>query len=134
SRLMTLNRQRIIESSAQRRLLLASGWGPWAKEGALFSYGPDLDVIVRRAATYVDKILKGAKPGDLPIEQPTKFDLVLNLTTATNDPRIVPAARRRGDRVKRREFITLLGGAPAAGGVAARRRPARRPVPPAAPR
>jgi len=82
SRLMTLNRQRIIDSSAQRRLLLASGWGPWAKEGALFSYGPDIDVIVRRAATYVDKILKGAKPADLPIEQPTKFDLVVNLKTA----------------------------------------------------
>jgi putative tryptophan/tyrosine transport system substrate-binding protein len=82
SRLMTLNRQRIIESSRQRRLLLVSGWGPWANEGALFSYGPDLDAIVRRAATYVDKILKGAKPGDLPIEQPTKFELVINLKTA----------------------------------------------------
>jgi putative tryptophan/tyrosine transport system substrate-binding protein len=82
SRLMTLNRQRIIESSRQRRLLLVSGWGPWANEGALFSYGPDLDAIVRRAATYVDKILKGAKPGDLPIEQPTKFALVINLKTA----------------------------------------------------
>jgi len=82
SRLTTINRQRIIESSQQRRLLLVSGWGPWAKEGALFSYGPDLNVIVRRAATYVDKILKGAKPADLPIEQPAKFDLVINAKTA----------------------------------------------------
>ena len=82
SRLMTLNRQRIIESAQQRRLLLVSGWGPWAREGALLSYGPDLDAIVRRAAGYVDKILKGAKPGDLPIEQPTKFDLVINAKTA----------------------------------------------------
>ena len=82
SRLMTLNRQRIIESAQQRRLLLVSGWGPWAKEGALLSYGPDLDAIVRRAAGYVDKLLKGAKPGDLPIEQPTKFDLVINAKTA----------------------------------------------------
>src|SRR5262249_25815764 len=82
SRLTTINRQRIIESSQQRRLLLVSGWGPWAKEGALFSYGPDMNVIVRRAATYVDKILKGAKPADLPIEQPTKFELVINLKTA----------------------------------------------------
>ena len=82
SRLMTLNRQRIIESSQERRLLLASGWGPWAKEGALFSYGPDLNAITRRAAYYVDRILKGAKPADLPVEQPTKFELVINLKTA----------------------------------------------------
>jgi ABC-type uncharacterized transport system substrate-binding protein len=82
SRLMTLNRQRILESAQQRRLMLVSGWGPWAKEGALLSYGPDLDAIVRRAAGYVDRILKGAKPGDLPIEQPTKFELVINARTA----------------------------------------------------
>jgi putative ABC transport system substrate-binding protein len=82
SRLMTLNRQRILESAQQRRLMLVSGWGPWAKEGALLSYGPDLDAIVRRAAGYVDRILKGARPGDLPIEQPTKFELVINARTA----------------------------------------------------
>jgi len=82
SRLMILNRQRIIESSQERRLPLASGWGPWAKEGALFSYGPDLNTVTRRAAIYVDKILKGAKPADLPIEQPTKFELVINAKIA----------------------------------------------------
>jgi ABC-type uncharacterized transport system substrate-binding protein len=79
---MTTNRQRIIESSRERRLLLASGWGPWAKEGALFSYGPDLNAMTRRAASYVDKILKGAKPADLPVEQPTTFELVINMKTA----------------------------------------------------
>jgi len=82
SRLMTANRARIIQFSSQRRLLLASGWGPWAREGALFSYGPDLDVITRRAAAYVDKILRGARPDELPVEQPTTFQLVINGKTA----------------------------------------------------
>jgi putative ABC transport system substrate-binding protein len=62
--------------------LLASGWGPWAREGALLSYGPDLDFITRRAAAYVDKILRGAKPAELPVEQPTRFQLVINAKTA----------------------------------------------------
>jgi putative ABC transport system substrate-binding protein len=82
SRLMSLNRQRITDFATRQRLALVSGWGPWAEGGALLSYGPDLDVSVRRAATHVDRILKGASPAILPVEQPTKFDLVINLRTA----------------------------------------------------
>jgi putative tryptophan/tyrosine transport system substrate-binding protein len=78
SRLMLINRARIIEFSRRHQLLLASGFGPWAREGALLSFGPDTDASTKRAAAYVDKILRGAKPGELPIEQPTKFQLVIN--------------------------------------------------------
>jgi putative ABC transport system substrate-binding protein len=82
SRLMTLNRMRIIEFAAQHRIILASGWGPWAQSGALLSYGPDLDVIVARLGSYVDKIVKGTRPAELPIEQPTRILLVINLKVA----------------------------------------------------
>jgi putative ABC transport system substrate-binding protein len=78
SRLMLINRASIIEFSRRHQLLLASGFGPWAREGALLSYGPDTDASTKRAAAYVDKILRGAKPNELPIEQPTKFQLVIN--------------------------------------------------------
>jgi putative ABC transport system substrate-binding protein len=82
SRLMTLDRNGIIAFADRHRLLLASGWGPWAREGALLSYGPDLDEITRRSAAHVDKILRGASPADIPIEQPTRFQLVLNAKRA----------------------------------------------------
>ena len=82
SRFMNLNRPRIMEFASKQRIPLVTGWGPWARTGSFLSYGPDLDTLVRRAATHVDKILKGAKPADLPVEQPMKFELVINLKTA----------------------------------------------------
>src|SRR6266705_460524 len=82
SRFMNLNRSRVLEFVGKQRVHLVTGWGPWARAGSLMSYGPDLDALVRRAATHVDKILRGAKPADLPVEQPTKFELVINLKTA----------------------------------------------------
>ena len=100
SRLMTLNRARILDLAAQNRLLIVSGWGPWAAEGGLLSYGPDLDAVIRNSATYVDKILKGAKPADLPVEQPTKFELVINLKTAKAlGLTIPPSVLARADEV-----------------------------------
>jgi len=82
SRLMNLNRKRILEFVGQQRVPLVSGWGAWATAGGLLSYGPDLDVLAQRAAAHVDKILKGAKPSELPVEQPSRFELVVNLKTA----------------------------------------------------
>jgi putative ABC transport system substrate-binding protein len=82
SRLMTLDRAGIIAFADRHRLLLATGWGPWTREGALLSYGPDLDEITRRSAAHVDKILQGASPADIPVERPTRFQLVLNAKKA----------------------------------------------------
>lgn len=72
----------LIRLASEKRLPLATHRKEWVQQGALFSYGPDLASIGREAAPYVDKILKGAKPGDLPVPQPTRFELVINLKTA----------------------------------------------------
>ncbi len=80
--LLATERQRILKFAlAQRWPVVAGGLG-WAEGGALLSYSADRLANFRRAAYYVDKILKGTKPGDLPIEQPTKFELVINMKTA----------------------------------------------------
>jgi putative ABC transport system substrate-binding protein len=80
--LIETHRIRTLQLAAQSRLPVMSELREFVEDGGLLAYGPSLPDSFRRAATYVDKILKGATPGDLPMEQPTKFELVLNLKTA----------------------------------------------------
>ena len=81
--LFDAHRHRILDVAAQRRLpVMATDVRGWVEEGALMFYGLSSPANYRRAATYVDKILKGAKPADLPVEQPMQFELIINLKTA----------------------------------------------------
>jgi putative ABC transport system substrate-binding protein len=75
-------RKRIVDLATRSRLPAMYFFQEFAEEGGLVSYGPSDTDLYRRSATYVDRILHGAKPGALPIEQPTKFDLVINLKAA----------------------------------------------------
>jgi putative tryptophan/tyrosine transport system substrate-binding protein len=76
------NRIRIITLAQDARLPMITVLKEYVQAGGLMSSGPNNTELFRRAADYVDKILRGAKPGDIPVEQPTKFELAINLTTA----------------------------------------------------
>src|SRR5438876_2802556 len=80
--LVMQHRKQIIEFAALQRIPVISGWSEFAKSGGTMTYGPNLKASFRLLAAYVDKILKGANPGELPVEQPTKFELVINLKAA----------------------------------------------------
>jgi putative ABC transport system substrate-binding protein len=99
-----LNSQRtlVVELAVKSRLPAVYWRSDFVEAGGLMSYGTSFTDLWRRAATYVDKIVKGANPGELPIEQPTKFELIINLKTAKQiGLRIPPPVLARADKVIR---------------------------------
>jgi putative ABC transport system substrate-binding protein len=93
-------RRRLVDLAAKNRLPTVFSFREDVDAGGLMSYGPDLADLFRRAATYVDKLLKGGKPADLPVEQPTKFELVINLKTVKALGLTIPASvLARADQV-----------------------------------
>jgi putative ABC transport system substrate-binding protein len=87
-----VHRRRIADLAARHRLPAMYGWREYAEVGGLMTYGPNVTATLRRAASYVDRIIKGASPADLPIEQPTKFELLINLKTAKALGIVIPPA------------------------------------------
>jgi len=97
---LNVHRERIVELAVKSRLPAIYGGREWAEAGGLVAYGPDQASLFKRAATYVDKILKGAMPAELPVEQPMKFELVINLKTAKQiGLTIPPNVLARADKV-----------------------------------
>ena len=98
--LLERNRPAIIALAIEHRIVTVYPWRNYVEEGGLTSYSANLYDMHRRAATYVDKILKGAKPADIPVEQPTKFELVINLKTAKQIGLTIPqSVLYRADKV-----------------------------------
>jgi putative ABC transport system substrate-binding protein len=96
----TSQRKEVVDLALKARLPVIYSGPAYVEVGGLMSYGVSINDLDRRAATYVDKILKGAKPADLPVEQPTKFDLIINLKAAKQIGLIIPPnVLARADRV-----------------------------------
>jgi len=88
--LTTINRKRILDFAAAQHIPAMYEYGHYVRDGGLMSYGPALDDEYRRAATYIDRILKGARPGDLPVEQPTRYYFLFNRKTAERLDLVIP--------------------------------------------
>jgi putative ABC transport system substrate-binding protein len=100
SAFVAVHRQLIFEQAARHRLPTVYGFRYFAADGGLMSYGVDVRDLFRRSAAYVDRILKGAKPGELPVQAPTKFELVINMKTAKALDLDVPVQlQQRADEV-----------------------------------
>jgi putative tryptophan/tyrosine transport system substrate-binding protein len=98
--LFTSNQKRIVDLANKNRLPAIYSRGDFVDSGGLMSYGPDRAEPYRRAASMVDKILKGAKPADIPVEQPKKFELIINLKAAKQiGLTIPPNVLARADKV-----------------------------------
>lgn len=94
------NRKPLVEAAARHRVPTIYGWRDFVVGGGLLSYGPDMKFLIRSVAGYVDRIIGGEKPGDLPMQQPARFELIINTKTAATQGTILsPALLARADEV-----------------------------------
>jgi len=90
TRLLTQHRKMIVDFGLKNQIIMAGNWGDWTKDGLLFTYGPDMTEMMSGLAVYVDKVLKGTNPADIPMQRPTRFHLIVNLKAAKSLAIVVP--------------------------------------------